>query len=74
MYTFTPPRAPVIDRDQALDALWAFVQGIGLSPAKVVAAYASQDALKLGLAVGQTCQVLEGCMPKHLAQQFKGEP
>ena len=74
MQTFvvTPPTAPAADPRKALDALWAFVEGIGLDPAKVVAAYASHDALALGLAVGATQAALSPVLPEAASRLFKG--
>jgi len=52
MFTANPPPAPAPDSQNALNALWAFVEGIGLDPAKVVEAYATHDAFALGATVG----------------------
>lgn len=70
MYTVTPPAAPVADKDTALNALWAFVAGIGLDPSQVVTAYASRDAYSLGLAVGATRDALARVLPPGAAEAF----
>lgn len=70
MFTVTPPAAPVTEKDEALNALWAFVEGIGLDPVQVVAAYASRDAYSLGLAVGATRDALASVIPPGAAEAF----
>lgn len=70
MFTVTPPAAPVTDKDKALNALWAFVEGIGLDPDQVVTAYASRDAYSLGLAVGTTRNALARVLPPSAAEAF----
>ena len=70
MFTVTPPTAPVTDKDEALNALWAFVKGIGFDPAQVVTTYASQDAYSLGLAVGATRIALNCVLPPDAAEAF----
>lgn len=69
-FTVTPPPAPVIDKEQALNALWAFVEGIGFEPSKVIAAFASHEALSLGLAVGATQAAVVPNLPADAARLF----
>lgn len=70
MFTVTPHVAPVTDKDKALNALWSFVEGIGLDPAQVVASYANSDAYSLGLAVGATRNALARVLPPGAAETF----
>ncbi|HHU1575920.1 TPA: hypothetical protein ACUA4C_004820 [Escherichia coli] len=70
MFTVTPPAAPAKNKDEALNALWAFVEGIGFDPAKVVEAYSSHEAYSLGLAVGMTRDSLHRVLPLNAAQLF----
>jgi hypothetical protein len=70
MLTVTPPAAPVTDKDQALNALWAFVEGIGFDPATVVHAYSSSEAYSLGLAVGMTRDSLSRVLSPNAVKMF----
>ena len=70
MYKFIPPAAPVVNKDEALNALWAFVKGIGLDPGRVVSAYDSHDAYSLGLAIGATRCMLASVIPPGAAEVF----
>ena len=71
MYKAIPVDAPTDDPTKALNGLWAFVMGIGFDPAKVVAAYDTQEAFTLGLAVGSIRARIAESLPADAAKLFK---
>lgn len=70
-FRFTPPAAPAADPQAALNALWAFVAGIGLDPAAVLRAYADQEAGALGVAVGRLHAHLASESARALLKPFQ---
>ncbi len=69
-FTVTPPPAPVIDKEKALNALWMFVEGIGFDPSKVVAAFADHEPFSLGSAVGAARSAVVPHLPADAARIF----
>jgi hypothetical protein len=70
MITVIVPPAPVDDRENALNALYAFVEGIGFDPAQVVDAYTNHEAFSLGMAVSATRAALKQALPNDVRQLF----
>ena len=50
---YIPPKAPVDDPAEKIDILWAFIEGIGFDPNKVLSNFETHAAYQVGYGVGR---------------------
>ncbi|MCC7005950.1 MAG: hypothetical protein IT497_04825 [Ottowia sp.] len=68
MGIYIPPPAPVSDPAKAVDALWAFVEGIGFDPNKVLSAFETRSDFQVGFAIGGVHSALSKSISEDISK------